>query len=136
MVMGGTDGGAIHVRRQVASPFACVARRILEDVDELKALAEGRRELHQRLASERECGIPPHEQLREELANDAQLGALLASQYVTDRTMAYNIQLEKWVSELTAEDVNGAIRRYLDPAKMSIVKAGDFAGHPPKAAIP
>jgi zinc protease len=69
-------------------------------------------------------------------ANDAQLVSLLAAQWVTGRTMAYNIQLERWVAELTAEEVNATMRRYLDPGKISSVKAGDFAGHPPKAAIP
>lgn len=69
-------------------------------------------------------------------ANDQQLVAALANQFITGRTMAYNIQLEKFVSELTAADVNAAMRKYIDPAKIAIVKAGDFAGHPPKTAVP
>ncbi|HEV8613219.1 MAG TPA: pitrilysin family protein [Gemmatimonadales bacterium] len=67
-------------------------------------------------------------------ANDASLVGILAAQYITGRTMAYNTQLERWVAELTAADVNAAVRKYLDPAKLSIVKAGDFAKHPPKPA--
>ncbi len=69
-------------------------------------------------------------------ANDQQLVGALANQFVTGRTMAYNIQLEKYVSELTAADVNAAMRKYIDPAKIAIVKAGDFAGHPPKTVVP
>jgi zinc protease len=67
-------------------------------------------------------------------ANDASLASMLAAQYLTGRTMAYNTQLEKWVAGLTAADVNAAIRKYIDPAKIIIVKGGDFANHPPKPA--
>lgn len=67
-------------------------------------------------------------------ANDNQLVGILAAQYITGRTMSYNTMLEKWVADLSAADVNAAIRRYLDLAKISIVKAGDFSNHPPKPA--
>jgi zinc protease len=46
--------------------------------------------------------------------------------------MTYNAQLEKWVADLTPDAVNSALRSYLDPSKLSIVKAGDFANKPPK----
>jgi zinc protease len=71
-------------------------------------------------------------------SSDAFLAGQLANQSVTRRTMGYNEQLEKWVAALTAEDVNAAMRKYIDPAKISMVKGGDFANHPPKpkAVIP
>ena len=65
-------------------------------------------------------------------ANDGQLASLLAAQYLTGRTMAYNIQLEKWVSEMTVADVNAAMKKYINPAKLTAVKAGDFKNKPPK----
>jgi predicted Zn-dependent peptidase len=42
------------------------------------------------------------------------------------------------VAALTAADVNAAMRKYIDPAKISMAKGGDFANHPPKpkAVIP
>lgn len=71
-------------------------------------------------------------------SSDAFLAGQLANQSVTRRTMAYNEQLEKWVAALTAADVNAAMRKYIDPAKISMAKGGDFANHPPKpkAVIP
>jgi zinc protease len=71
-------------------------------------------------------------------SSDAFLAGLLSSQALTGRTMAYNAQLEKWVADLTPDAVNAALRSYLDPSKLSVVKAGDFANKPPKMepAIP
>ena len=39
---------------------------------------------------------------------------------------------EKKIAALTPDQINAAMRRYIDPAKITIVKAGDFA----KAATP
>ena len=66
-------------------------------------------------------------------ANDWWLASLLSGQAITGRTMAYNAELERWVSALTAADVNGVVKKHLNPAKISVVKAGDFKSHPPKA---
>jgi hypothetical protein len=33
-------------------------------------------------------------------------------------------------------DVNSAIKKYIDPQKLSVVKAGDFKNKPPKAIVP
>jgi zinc protease len=65
-------------------------------------------------------------------SSDAFLAGLFASQALTGRTMTYNAQLEKWVADLTPDAVNSALRSYLDPSRLSIVKAGDFANKPPK----
>lgn len=44
-----------------------------------------------------------------------------------NRTFSWDADFEKKISELTVAQVNAALRKYLNPAKMSIVKAGDFA---------
>jgi zinc protease len=67
-------------------------------------------------------------------SNDGFLASVLSSQALTGRTMGYYARLEQWVSGLTVDDVNGALRKYIDPSKISMVKSGDFANHPPKAA--
>ncbi|HZU53052.1 MAG TPA: pitrilysin family protein [Holophagaceae bacterium] len=43
------------------------------------------------------------------------------------RTFAFDADLEKKVGALTLDQVNAALRKYLDPSKLAIVKAGDFA---------
>jgi len=79
--------------------------------------------------------------LQQQLQNRASDGFLvntLSAQALSGRTMAYNTALEKWVTALTPADVNGIVKKYIDPSRISIVKAGDFKNHPPKPvpAIP
>jgi zinc protease len=51
---------------------------------------------------------------------------MLASRDYDGRTMAWDEELEKKVSALTADDVAKAVRGNIDLAQISIVKAGDF----------
>lgn len=44
-----------------------------------------------------------------------------------NRTLAWDAALEEKIQALTPERIGTALRRYIDPAKLSIVKAGDFA---------
>ncbi len=60
-------------------------------------------------------------------AQDAPLARTLATDLYIQRTLAWDAALEKKVEALTAEQILAAMRKYLDPAKMTIVKAGDFA---------
>lgn len=66
-------------------------------------------------------------------ANDGQIAAMLSSQVLTGRTMAYEEALDARVRALTVDDVNGALRRNLSLARISTVKAGDFKNKPPVA---
>ena len=58
---------------------------------------------------------------------DNELTSRLARNAFFDRTMEWEADLEKRVSELKTEEVNAAMRKYIDPEKISIFKAGDFA---------
>jgi zinc protease len=64
---------------------------------------------------------------------DGQVAAMLSNQYITGRTMQYDAELEARVKALTLQDVNGAMKRHINLAKISSVKAGDFANKPPVA---
>ena len=57
---------------------------------------------------------------------DNELASKLTNQAFWDRTMEYDAQLEAKVNALNADQVNAALRKYIDPAKISIFKAGDF----------
>jgi zinc protease len=59
-------------------------------------------------------------------AGDQTLAARLASYLFLGRKLDWDETLEARVGELTAERVSAAMRRHLDPAKLSVVKAGDF----------
>jgi zinc protease len=65
------------------------------------------------------------EQLVERSDDDSLVG-MLASRDYDGRTMAWDEELEKKVSALTADDVGKAVRGNIDLAQISIVKAGDF----------
>jgi zinc protease len=62
------------------------------------------------------------------------------TQYLTKpegRTFAYDAELERRIAALKPEQVNAAVRKYLDYSKLTIVKAGDFSrSAKPKATAP
>ncbi len=68
-------------------------------------------------------------------SSDGALVSKLTGQFVTGRTMAFDANFEKMVSALTVDDVNAAMKKYIKPAKISAIEAGDFAKHPPKAGV-
>jgi zinc protease len=65
-------------------------------------------------------------------AQDASLARTLASELFLNRTLAWDAQLEEKIKALTPQQIVEAMRRHIDPSKISIFKAGDFA----KSAAP
>lgn len=61
-------------------------------------------------------------------ANDAELARTLAGREYVSRTLAWDASFEKAVAALTLEQVNGALKRWIDPARLITVQAGDFEG--------
>jgi zinc protease len=61
-------------------------------------------------------------------AQDGSLAMGWAYNLHVGRTFAFSRQFEERLASLGVEDVNAALRKHLDPAKMTTVKAGDFAG--------
>ncbi len=60
-------------------------------------------------------------------SQDGYLAGTLTTYLFLDRTLKWDADLEQKISALTAAQVNEAFRRHLDPKKISIVKAGNFA---------
>jgi zinc protease len=58
--------------------------------------------------------------------SDAALAGLLRSALEAGRTMTYYSDLAKQVEALTPEAVQSVFRKYLDPANLVIIRAGDF----------
>jgi zinc protease len=65
-------------------------------------------------------------------AQDRELASRLSAMTYYGRTLAWDIDMEKKIAALTPEQINGAMRRHIDLAKLSIFKAGDFAKAAPK----
>lgn len=59
-------------------------------------------------------------------ANDSALAGRLGNLRHLDRTMAWESDLEKHITDLTQEQVASALKRCLDPKKLVLVAAGDF----------
>jgi len=59
-------------------------------------------------------------------ANDGELVNRLASNTYNNRTMAFDADLEAKVQSLTPAQIQTAMKKFLDPAKLSFVRAGDF----------
>ena len=64
--------------------------------------------------------------LEQARAQDGTLAGAWSANLYLGRTFAYSKQFEDQVSKLTAADVAAALRKHLDPAKVTVVKAGDF----------
>jgi zinc protease len=59
-------------------------------------------------------------------SQETALVGLIASHEQLGRTLLYDEQLEARIQALTLAQVNEAYRKYMDPAALTIVKAGDF----------
>jgi zinc protease len=59
-------------------------------------------------------------------SQDQQLVRLIATREEYGRTLDWDTQMDAKVEALTVDQINAAFKRHLDPATLSIVKAGDF----------
>jgi zinc protease len=57
---------------------------------------------------------------------DRSLVSRLGSYLYWKRTFAWDIEFESKIAALTPEQVNAAMRRHIDPARLSVIVAGDF----------
>jgi zinc protease len=62
-----------------------------------------------------------------ERSQDARLALTLATGLYNDRTMAWDADFEAKIQALTPAQVTAALRRTIDPRKLTVVRAGDFA---------
>jgi zinc protease len=57
---------------------------------------------------------------------DRSLASRLSSYSFAKRTFAWDIALESRIASLTPAEVNQALRKHIDPARLAIILAGDF----------
>ena len=69
-------------------------------------------------------------------ANDGQVAGMLQDQLYFGRTMQFTADLDDKYRALTLDQVNAAIRKHLDPARLSVFAAGDFAAAAKAAPAP
>jgi zinc protease len=61
-------------------------------------------------------------------AQDNELAGRLLTYLFVNRTLQWDSDFEQKISALTPQQIAEAMRKFIDPTKLSIVKAGDFAG--------
>jgi zinc protease len=69
-------------------------------------------------------------------AQDGGLSRTLASYLYFGRTLEHDAALEQRMTKLSAEEVRQALMRHVDARKLTVVKAGDFAGAKKKDQAP
>ncbi|GIW98173.1 MAG: peptidase M16 [Pirellulaceae bacterium] len=57
---------------------------------------------------------------------ESQLASILANTLFANRTMAYYADLDQRIAAMTADQVNEAVRKHLEPQRLIIFVAGDF----------
>ena len=67
-------------------------------------------------------------------AQDPGLAGTLNNYLYLNRTMNWDADFEKKLEALTPEQINAAMKKHIDPAKISIIRAGDYAKAAKKAA--
>lgn len=60
-------------------------------------------------------------------ANDAVIGVMLNLSMFLGRPLSFEADVETAIEGLTAGDVVAAMRRHIDPARLTIIRGGDFA---------
>ena len=60
-------------------------------------------------------------------AQDRELSGRLNNYLFLNRTIAWDADLESKIKALTADQINAAMRKYITPESITIIKAGDFA---------
>jgi zinc protease len=86
-----------------------------------KAIGEGYTEEEIKIAK---SGYQESERLRR--TQDRSVSSSLASYLFLGRTFSWDEEFEKKVLALNKQQIQDAMRKYLDPAKISVIKAGDF----------
>ncbi len=59
-------------------------------------------------------------------ADDRALGSMLAENLYLGRTMQFEAEHERKIKDLTPDAVNTALRKHIDPKRLSVITAGDF----------
>ena len=64
-------------------------------------------------------------------AQDNELASRLNNYLFLGRTLQWDADLDTKLRALTPEQITAAMRRHIDPTKISIIKSGDFAKNAP-----
>jgi zinc protease len=107
--------------------FAITNPKNIDKVDQ--TIAEELDKMLQKGVSEKELEEAKKaylQQLKVQRSRDATLALFLGVRLHAGQSFAYYADLEKKIAALTPEQVSEAFRKYIDPKRLVIVRAGDF----------
>ena len=125
------DEGGLWVTQGILAPANAerFAQAWREEID--KALREGF--TAEEINAVRDGYLQQRGQAR---ANDNQLIGTLVGNRFNGRTMSFDEQLEAKIKALTPAQINAAMKKYIDPKQIVIVRGGDFAKNPQTKPTP
>jgi zinc protease len=108
--------------------FAICNPKVIEKVDQ-GALEEIRKLLKEGVTADELAAAKKGylEELKVERGSDSSVAGTLQHYLYLGRTYAFEADLEKKIAALSVEDVNQALAAHVDPGRLVIVRAGDFA---------
>lgn len=62
---------------------------------------------------------------------ESELASLLVNRRYAGRTLAFDDEVDAALARLTLEELNTTVKRYLDPKRIALGRAGDFVNNPP-----
>lgn len=62
---------------------------------------------------------------------EASLATLLVNRRHAGRTLAFDDAVDAAIANLTLDQLNATVRKYIDPRRIALGRAGDFANNPP-----
>jgi zinc protease len=68
--------------------------------------------------------------------NEPALASLLAARSYAGRTLAFEQAIDDRLAALTLAEINEALRKYIDPKRLVMVRVGDFLNNPPPKPTP
>lgn len=117
----GKDDGAMFIVQAICAPQNAPKVEAAFKEELARALKDGF--TAEEVAAERKAWL---EQLVVVRTQDGSLASTLLSRERFGRTMKFDEAMEGKVATLTAEQVNEAFRKHVDPAALSYIRAGDF----------
>jgi zinc protease len=67
---------------------------------------------------------------------EAELVTLLINRRFAGRTLAYDDAVDAAIANLTVEQLNAIVKKYVDPKRIALGRAGDFLNNPPARPTP
>ena len=115
------DDGALFLMQAICAPQNLPKAEAAFREELARALKDGF--TADEVAAERKAWL---EELVVSRSQDARLAETLLSREAFGRTMKFDEGIETKIASLSVDEVNAAFRKLLDPAALSVIRAGDF----------